>query len=91
MGRETSARTLAAPVVAITERRKSGHRRWRSRVGQNRSSHPRLNSCNARKRVRMREVKQPEKAPKPAREPASVDPHDTWAHSVEQTGTPEPV
>ena len=57
-GGETPARTLAAPVVTITKRRKSGHWRWRSRVGQNRSGHARLNSCNActRKRVRVREV-----------------------------------
>ena len=38
-GGEASARALAAPVVAITERRKHGRRRWRSRVGQDRSSH----------------------------------------------------
>ena len=38
-GGEASARALAAPVVAITERRKHGRRRWRPRVGQNRSSH----------------------------------------------------
>ena len=30
---------------------------------------------------------QPGKAPKPAQEPSSVGPHDTWAHSVEQPGT----
>ena len=34
---------------------------------------------------------QPVKAPKPAQEPASVRPHDTWAHTIEQTGTPGPV
>ena len=34
-GGEPTARTLAAPVVAITERRKNGHGRWRSRVRQN--------------------------------------------------------
>ena len=57
-GGETPARTLAAPVVTITKRRKNGHRKWRSRVGQNRSGHARLNSCYActRKRVRVREV-----------------------------------
>ena len=38
-GGETSARALAAPVVAITEGRERGRRRWRSRVGQNRSGH----------------------------------------------------
>ena len=38
-GGEASARTLAAPVVAITEGRENGRRRWRSRVGQNRSGH----------------------------------------------------
>ena len=35
-GGKASARTLAAPVVTITKRRKNGHRRRRSRVGQNR-------------------------------------------------------
>ena len=34
---------------------------------------------------------QPGTAPKPAQEPASVGPHDTWAHTIEQTGTPGPV
>ena len=52
-GGEASARTLAAPVVAVTERRESGHRWWRSRVGHYSGSHARLDSSNActRKRV----------------------------------------
>ena len=57
-GGEASARALAAPVVTIAERRKSGHGRWRSRVGQDRSSHARLNGGDActRKGVGMHEV-----------------------------------
>ena len=92
-GGETPARTLAAPVVTITKRRKNRHRRWRSRVGQNRSGHARLNSCNActRKRVRVREVYSRGRPRNRAQEPASVRPHDTWAHTIEQTGTPGPV
>ena len=92
-GGEASARTLAAPVVAVTEGTKGRHRRWRSRVGQDRSSHARLDSGNActRKRVRVREVYSRGRPPKPAQEPASVGPHDTWAHTMEQTGTPGPV
>ena len=38
-GGEASARTLAAPVMAITERRESGRRGWRPRVRQNRGGH----------------------------------------------------
>ena len=38
-GGEASARTLAAPVVTITEGRENGRRGWRPRVRQNRGSH----------------------------------------------------
>ena len=72
-GGEATARTLAAPVVAVTEGRESGHRRWRSRVGQDRSSHARLDSGNActRKRGLNARSEQPGKALKPAQEPVS--------------------
>ena len=92
-GGEPPARTLAAPVVAITERRKGGHGRWRSRVRQNRSSHARLNSCNGctRKRVRMREVNNRRKSQDRRGGAALVGPHDMWAHWTEQTETRAPV
>ena len=88
-GGETPARTLAAPIVTITKRRKNRHRRRRSRVGQDRSGHARLNSCNActRKGGQSSRSELSERAPKPAREPALVVPHDTWVHSGEQTET----
>ena len=92
-GGKPPARTLAAPVVAVTERRKNGHRRWRSRVRQNRSSHARLNSCNAcaRKRVRMREVNNRRRPRVSAQGAALVGPHDMWAQWTEQMETRAPV
>ena len=88
-GGEASAGALAAPVVTVAERREGGHGRWRSRVRQDGSSHARLNGGDActRKGVRIHEVNCRRGPRNRRREPALVVPHDTWAHSSEQTET----
>ena len=92
-GGETPARTLAAPVVTITRRRKKRAQEV-AVSGRTEQERPRateqLLCVHAQKGQSARGV-QPGKAPKPAQEPASVGPHDTWAHTIEQTGTPGPV
>ena len=57
-GGEAFAGAFAAPVMTVAERRESRHRRWRSRVGHNGSSHARLNCSDActRKGVSVHEV-----------------------------------
>ena len=88
-GGEASAGAHAAPVVTVAERRESGHGRWRSR-GQTGREQPRATErrrCVHAQRGQNSRSELSERAPKPAREPALVVPHDTWVHSSEQTET----
>ena len=75
-GGEPPARTLAAPVVAITERRKNGHEEV-AVSGQTEQEQPRATEqlqCGHAQKGQNARGEQPEKAPRPARGAALVGP-----------------
>ena len=81
-GGEASAGALAAPVMTIAREVAVSGRTGRE---QPRATE-RLRCVHARRDQNSRSELS-ERAPKPAREPALVVPHDTWVHSGEQTET----
>ena len=90
-GGEASARALAAPVVAITERRETRAQEVAA-SGQTEQEQPRVieqRQCVHAQRGRHAQGGQAEKALKPAQEPAEAGPHDTWDHLTEHVKTPE--
>ena len=90
-GGEASARTLTAPVMAVTEGRgrQAQEVAVSGRTGQEQPHATGRRQCVHAQRGRNARGERPGKAPKPAQEPGPVGPHDMWAHSVEQTETPE--
>ena len=92
-GGEASARALAAPVVAITEREKTRAQEV-AVSGRTEQEQPRVTEqrqCVHAQRGQHAQGGQAEKALKPAQEPAEAGPHDTWDHSTEHAKTPETV
>ena len=88
-GGEASAGALAAPVVTVAERREKRAREV-AVSGQTGREQPRATErrrCVHAQRGQNSRSELSERAPKPAREPALVVPHDTWVHSGEQTET----